>query len=462
MAEQNLMPSMLQPARPVPAAAPEPEFKKAVEAVHIVPRKGKLTLVMRKMFNVLIYHAVDQVRRRREKAGGWFEINITDLAKLLGYNSRDYGLLKNSLRELNACQVEWNVLGDGGRKWGVSSLVPFVEIQQGSQDEEITNSCLLRFSFGEADKFTYKTLLNPEVYARINLKIQSQFRSSYSLALYENCIRYRGIGRTGRKPVKVWRELICGQEAGVYPEFKEFNRSVLQRALSEINSNPDLVVELELVIYRRGRAVEDIEFMIRDRRQASLALDMGTPLVDDALVARLGRLGFTRAEVDDLLTRYEQEYLLGNLDYVEDRSTRQQLGRIESIKAYFISALKRDFRNDTTKRLGPQKKAKKAEAQQPDPLAAIERDFEAYRTGRARGIFDALAQDEQGAVIDRFLADNHGNEYLLSEFRKTRLQKATVRNSFFAWLKDQPGVLTKPEETDKLRYAAFKGLLQPA
>lgn len=445
---------------PVPVSMPEPEFKKAVEAVHIVPRKGKLTLVMRKMFNVLIYHAVEQVRRRREKPGGWFEIHITDLARLLGYNSRDYGLLKNSLRELNACQVEWNVLGDGGRKWGVSSLVPFVEIQQGSTDEEITNSCVLRFSFGEADKFTYKTLLNPEVYARINLKIQSLFRSSYSLALYENCIRYRGVSRTGRKSVRMWRELICGQEAGVYPEFKEFNRSVLQRALAEINSNPELVVELEMVVYRRGRTVEDLEFLIREKRQGSLALDTSTPMLDEKIVARLAKLGFTRSEVDELLIRYEQDYLLGNLDYVEERGAKQQqLGKIESMKGYFISALKRDFRDDNVKRLGPKKQPKKNDAA-PDPLAAIERDFEAFRTKRAREVFDALREQEQQAVVDRFLETNQSNEYLLAEFRKTKLKKPIVANTFFAWLKIQPGVLTKAEETDKLSYAAFKGLLQ--
>ena len=57
-------------------------------------------------------------------------ISVLDLARILEYDSHNHDYLKEALKALVTCGVEWNILGkDGTEVWGVSTLLAHAEIE---------------------------------------------------------------------------------------------------------------------------------------------------------------------------------------------------------------------------------------------------------------------------------------------------------------------------------------------
>ena len=67
-------------------------------------------------------------------------------------------------------------------------------------------------------------LADPTMYGKVNLTIQSRFKSAYALALYENCSRYRTIYKTKTFELSLFRKLL-GVREGTYKRFDEFNKN---------------------------------------------------------------------------------------------------------------------------------------------------------------------------------------------------------------------------------------------
>ncbi len=77
-------------------------------------------------------------------------------------------------------------------------------------------------------------LYRPEIYGRLNMHVQAKFKSTYGLALYENCIRYQDIKQTPWINLGTFRKLM-GVETGKYTVFRDFKRRVLDKAITEVN-----------------------------------------------------------------------------------------------------------------------------------------------------------------------------------------------------------------------------------
>ena len=94
--------------------------KKNVAAIHI---SGKLSLLQRKLSNVLLLNAYDTLTTAQSHT-----IDARTLATIVGYNSNDFDTLRASLRALAETVAEWDMLDEKGRQeWGVSSLLSFAK-----------------------------------------------------------------------------------------------------------------------------------------------------------------------------------------------------------------------------------------------------------------------------------------------------------------------------------------------
>ena len=89
--------------------------KKNVAAIHV---SGKLTLLQRKLSNVLLLNAYDTLIHRGSHA-----IDARTLCTMIGYNSNDMDTLKQSLRGLVETSAEWDMLDDK-RAAGVGRVQP--------------------------------------------------------------------------------------------------------------------------------------------------------------------------------------------------------------------------------------------------------------------------------------------------------------------------------------------------
>jgi hypothetical protein len=245
------------------------ELRKAVEAIAIQPKSGKITLLTRKLFNVLL-----AVAQQADESGDTYRALLSDIVANSAFDSNDTALVKEHLRRMVSVQVEWSTGTSSqkpGRKWGISTLIADAEILE----DPSTRRVWVEFSFAPKIK---KKLLDPVQYARLSLQFQSQLRSSAGLALYEICVRYltNPSHLTMRETWEWWRPILSGTpdtEAGdeAKREYKYFKRDYLRPAIAEVNAVTNIFVEL--VEHREGRRVAEIQFRVTERKQPMLALD---------------------------------------------------------------------------------------------------------------------------------------------------------------------------------------------
>lgn len=217
------------------------EVIKASGAIQIT--HGKLTLVAQKLFNVLLAYAFPYLENARE-----FSIPVQKILQHFSYHTKNYDHLKEAGRLLNRTQAEYNYFDKDGEEWGVFTLLSGIKIKNGV--------CTYRY-----DEEMRNKLNNPAIYAKINLLIQNEFKSKYSLFLYELCVDYKNVRQTPLMPLEEFRAFL-GLEKEEYLEFKKLNYFVIGKAIKEINKKTDLLINVEFK--RTGRKVSEIKFSIKE------------------------------------------------------------------------------------------------------------------------------------------------------------------------------------------------------
>jgi len=291
--------------------------KKHVAAIHV---SGKLTLLQRKLSNVLLLNAYDRLGDVQV-----FEMDARTLCMMVGYNSNDFDTLKASLRGLAETVAEWDMLGaDGAQEWGVSSLLSYAKLKGGV--------CEYAYSPALAEK-----LADPKVFALINLNIQRRFTSGHALALYENCYRFHRTGSTGWWPLETFRRLMGVEDSAYYQSFKHLNAKIIKPAVAEVNKSSNIIVTAET--RKRGRAGTDIRFAIAPNPQlAILDLDDGTGLRRAPVYDRLRAMGVADRLARQWITQHGEATVAQKLAYVEGQGDD-----VRSPVGYLTAALKDDY-----------------------------------------------------------------------------------------------------------------------
>ena len=391
------------------------EIKKHVGAVHT---RGKLTLLQRKVANVLLLNAYNELETESRH-----HIRIRDLAAVAGFDSKDGVLLKESILSLMTIVIQWNALDDDEGGWEASPFLAYAKVRKGI--------C----TYGYSPELREK-LYKPEIYARINLSVQREFRSGYALALYENFVRFRKIGSTGWIELDTWRDLLGVQE-GTYSAFKEFRRRVLNPAIKEVNDHSDILVTLEPP-KREKRRIVALKFTIKNNSQLSFDLENqpGTAryevIVEDGkgetspLEKRLAEFGL-ETTAEDIIGKYNEGRITENLDIIEAKISRGE--RIESIPAIARDAIEKDYRPKRTKIEveveGQHVEAKKQQEAARAAREAAERKQQEEEAARNREIdtqIERLPEDVR-ARLDEMAARKYGQLMGSEAFEKYRVAK---------------------------------------
>ena len=224
------------------------EVIKASPAIQI---QSKISLLQRRAWNLLLANAYNELPDKDIHS-----VSMVELAAKLGFDSGNQEYLKEVLSSLRSCEVEWNLLNkDNKQVWGVASLLASAEIENGI--------C----TYGFAPHLRLK-LHNPRIYAKLNLRLQNQFRSRYALVLWEICFDYfdtdRDQGETPFIRLETFKSLMGLAETD-YPVFKVLNRDLIKPAIKEINDLTNYLVEVEPK--RLGRKIAELKFRITKVKQ---------------------------------------------------------------------------------------------------------------------------------------------------------------------------------------------------
>ncbi len=367
--------------------------KKNVAAIHI---SGKLTLLQRKLSNVLLLNAYDALT-----SAATHTIDARTLAMMVGYNSNDFDTLRASLRALAETVAEWDMLDEQGRQeWGVSSLLSFAKLKNGV--------CEYAYSPALAQK-----LYDPKIYALINVHIQRNFNSGHGLALYENCYRFVRTGSTGWWTLDVFRKLMGVDGSDYYASFKHLNAKIIKTAVAEVNKSSDIVIEPQF--QKKGRTVTDIRFLIRSNPQkAMFEIDDSDGVRNLGVYKTLRKQGVSDRLARQWIAEHGEEYVQEKLNYVVGQ------GGIKSTVGYLSAALRDDY----------QAQDKPSQPEEPSPEA-----LEAARKRQAE-----KAQEDQAYEIRAAeRADRSRKLSIVEELvsRRNPTQRDADKRLFMSGLNDE-------------------------
>lgn len=227
------------------------EVIKASPAIQI---QSRISLLQRRAWNVLLANAYNELPNKEIHS-----VSMVELAAKLGFGDGNQEYLKEMLRSLVECTVEWNVLNkDKKQEWGVASLLAEVRIEEGL--------CFYQYSHTLRLK-----LHNPRIYTKLNLRLQNRFTSKYALVLWELCFDYfdiaRDQGETPFIPLETFKTLMGLSETD-YPVFKVLNRDLIKPAIKEINALTNYRIEMEQK--RVGRKIGFLKFRITKVKQVAI------------------------------------------------------------------------------------------------------------------------------------------------------------------------------------------------
>lgn len=310
------------------------ELKKHAATIHC---SNTLSLLQRKITNALLFHAYKELMLKEEH-----EITVKQLCRLIGYQGNNHAAIKEALKGLISTVIEWNLIDDktGNENWTASSIIASVSLE----------GPLCYYAYSPRMK---QLLHSPSMFGKIDLVIQSRFRSSYGLALYENCIRYRGLPHTKWFDMELFKKLM-GVPAGKYDVFRDFKKRVLDKAVDEVNCYSDLTIASEL--QKEGRKVTKIRFTLKERARKT-RLGNVNPLprreemsaLSEDISGRLSNVfGLSKDQIEQLLTSYEVEFVTEKMSLIESSKAYRE-GRIENLAGYLISAVKNNYQLQKSK-----------------------------------------------------------------------------------------------------------------
>ena len=402
MPTKNLTASSTQAEFFQPTDIPE-SFKKAVGVIQVA--MGDLGLLHRKCYNVALANAYEGLGQGKLT----FRMPISMVAEWCDFNSHNYKALYDVFEELRKTQVksitfDKRIEGKGRPRKSVGSdgLLAGFEIIEGG---------VIEYSF--TPKMA-TILYDPDQYIWMSLAVQNKFSSKYELNLFENCIRYVGVGTTGFKDVADWRGLL-GAKEDTYNEFKRLNTMVLKPATKGINEKSGIIIEPEFE--REKRRIARIKFKVSENPQMQLLDYKEHGRIRETEAFKSARsIGLKDVEGIYWVETKGERYVSEAVIYVKERNPKNPV-------AYLVQALKEGYGEKS-----PEQREKEAETEN----LALEN---LAKLKEARGVFRKAL--EYRYLLNQFQAEQR------KWTKKLRLQLSEADNAealkdqFLAYLGDQ-------------------------
>jgi len=432
------------PLRPLSSVG-DITLKKAVDTLAIIPTNRKISVLARKVYNVMIYYAQQQGDREI------YCVRLRDVVTAIDFNSNNTEVLKEHLRQMVSTKVEWQSPTQGeGARWGVSGLIAHAElINEGGE-------VLMEWSYAPKLK---QAILDPQRYARFSLAMQIGLRSSAALVLYEICSRYvdNPGGVTSKQHWTWWRPVLTGvpdNQCGVYKEWKYFSRDVVKQAVAEVNQITGL--KIEPIEFKRGRSVTDLQFRVTRKIQQRLPLLTGLSPIDLNEIGRAIRAGVEQVRAERLLERFGAQAFSTALAALEARQLRREL---EPVKApsQFLSAILTNTgskpSDESALKLGGAAQLSKANSSR----VALLEQYREHKKREAEELFAESIDSERKSITENFETTVLPglNAAIQRSYRSRRLDSAIARSQFIAHLATTffGAEWDEPSDTDLLSYS---------
>jgi plasmid replication initiation protein len=331
-------------------AEPDP-LKKPVNTLAIVPQNRKITALGRKAYNVMLNIAQSQGVEKEA-----YRAPLSEIVSGIDYGSNDIELVKKHLKAMATTIVEWNSPTTGeGTKWTVCALISHATIVKES------NQNFLEWGYAQPLR---QELLSPSVFSKLSIGMLSQMHTHAGIVLYEICTRYKNVGRTSRQNWRWWLPVLTGQpnsEKQAKMEYRFFKRDTIKPAIAEVCAITD--IEIELIEYKDGKSISDLQFNVRHKAQVSLPLKTSPKPVDLTIVKTAVDLGISEEKVEELLTKHSENDVKKGLLELQVRMTRDFPGPVRDPHRYLKAILTGESQKTVVLQADPEEVEKFARAE---------------------------------------------------------------------------------------------------
>lgn len=284
-------------------------LKKPVNTLAIVPQNRKITALGRKAYNVMLSIAQTQGVEKES-----YRAPLAEIVSGIDYGSNDLELIKKHLRAMASTIVEWNSPTTGeGTQWTVCPLISHATIVKER------NQNFLEWGYAQPLR---SELLSPAVFSKLSIGMLSQMHTHAGIVLYEICTRYKNVGRTARQNWRWWLPVLTGQpnsERLAKTEYRFFKRDTIKPAIAEVCFITD--IEIELVEYKDGKSIADVQFYVRHKAQTPLPLKNPPKPVDLSIIKKAYDLGINEDRAEELIAKHGEEDMKQGLIELQSRMT---------------------------------------------------------------------------------------------------------------------------------------------
>lgn len=389
------------------------QLKKHAATIHC---SNTLSLLQRKITNALLYHAYKELMLKEEH-----EITVKQLCRLIGYNGNNHSVIKDALKGLISTVIEWNIINDvtGAENWTASSILASVSLE----------GPLCYYAYSPRMK---QLLHSPSMFGKIDLVIQSKFRSSYGLALYENCIRYRGLPHTKWFDMELFKKLM-GVPNGIYDIFRDFKRRVLDKAVDEVNTYSDLVIASEYV--KEGRRVVKVRFKLKERPKKTRLGNNALPGAEQGndLKSRLiAEFYLSDEQAEQLLTEHENDYIEEKITVIKASKPYQE-GRVENLAGYMLSAVKNNYQLPKSKQnqvvVLQDTKAEHEMSELKRQVEEIRQEYNFYRESIITEAVDSLSDENRQQFMQQFFSFAEPAVHTILQLQRNKYTRENILES---------------------------------
>lgn len=426
----------------------EQTVSKANEAIAIRPKRGKLTLLSRRIYNVFLYHA-----QRQGVDQPTYSLPLSELISDARFTSNNTELLKSHIRDMQATTIEWHTSSGGGKRWTSTQLLGTVMIDEPGRGR----ACTITWSYPDAVR---EHLVRPAHYTRILLEISSQMRSYAASVLYELGARYlTSPGQlTMREDVLWWASVLTGRSDITKVDYRIFHRDTIKKALAELDTLSE-DFRMEVVEHKRGRKVEELQFRVISKPklvQEGTALESGA-VFDLELVERIVSVGIKRGDAEDLYASTDEMVLRAAVEHVEQRGKSETLPPLKSPRAYLRDALKKQYAGiaggESTSTDQPALPVPSLQ----EKLQRLREEWVHHKATEARARFMAMDPPERDACLARFEIERLPEvaSPIAKAWHRDGIDSRIAGSTFNRWLSGVlwPGEVT---DTDLLNFAVSR------
>ncbi|WP_027339076.1 replication initiation protein [Halonatronum saccharophilum] len=272
--------------------------------------KGKVTLIQRKIYNVFLKIAQNEVKFSNleeivEDKVYSFEVDCEIVHSMAGAKIKDLNYIEEELEDLMG--IVATVRNEDNRiDWDKFSILPKIKKKDGKYKYMLLGNVV-------------KSLRDQNYFTPLNLIMLKSLSSQYSVIFYELAIRYQKY-KIPKMSIEKVREITNTEDD--YERVYDFKKYVLDKACEEISEKTD--IKLSYSTEKRGRRIAFIDFEI-ERKKEKIKSEVRVKKVDYSkevlelfeILPKEEQVETHKRELKDLLDNHSFEYIKGDIEYAK-------------------------------------------------------------------------------------------------------------------------------------------------